>query len=401
MTRSGKNYRTQVIPALAGHEAAWDELVQHAAGGHVMLRSAFLGTLECTGCVGGRSGWSAQHLLLWDGDALAAACPLYVKAHSYGEYVFDWAWADAYERSGLPYYPKLLCALPFTPVPGMRLIARSGEARDALVQVLAQAMQDNALSSVHVLFPDEASASALQAAGWLKRSGVQFHWTNAGYADFEAFLARLNQKKRKNIRAERRTVHEHGLRFEWLDGHSAQPQDWAFFYRCYANTYREHHSTPYLNERFFLLLAQQAPDQVRLCMAHDAQGPVAASFFICDAGRLYGRYWGALRYVPLLHFELCYYQAIEYAIDQQLKVFEGGAQGEHKMARGLLPVPTCSFHLLAHPEFSQAIERFLQREAGGIDQYLDDLNERTPFRHSAGFSAGRDLAPGADEALQK
>ncbi|MFC3148226.1 GNAT family N-acetyltransferase [Piscinibacterium candidicorallinum] len=380
MTRSEKNYRTQVIPALAGYETAWDALVEHAAGGHVMLSSAYLGTMERTGCVGGRSGWSAQHLLLWDGDELAAACPLYVKAHSYGEYVFDWAWADAYERSGLPYYPKLLCALPFTPVPGARLLARDDAARAALVDVLTQAMDDNALSSVHVLFPDDASAATLQAAGWLKRSGVQFHWTNAGYSHFDEFLTQLSQKKRKNIRAERRAVHEHGLQFDWLDGRSAQPEHWRFFYRCYANTYREHHSTPYLNERFFLELAEASPDKVRLCMARDATSPIAASFFICDAGRLYGRYWGAMRFVPLLHFELCYYQAIEYAIAKKLQVFEGGAQGEHKMARGLMPVPTCSFHRLAHPEFAQAIERFLAREAGGIDQYLDDLNERTPFK---------------------
>jgi uncharacterized protein len=375
------NYRMHVAPALAPHASAWDALLAACAPDQPLLSSAFLTALEHTGCVGGRSGWSASHLLIHDAkDALCAAAPLYVKQHSYGEYVFDHAWADAYARHGLPYYPKLLCALPFTPVPGARLIAQDSTARAALVEGLRTLAEKTALSSCHVLFPDTASATALEQAGWMRRSGVQFHWQNSGYADFEGFLNALEQKKRKNIRAERRKVSEAGVQFRTLHGHAATAQDWAFFTRCYNNTYQQHWSSPYLNEAFFLQLARTMPDNVVLFIAERAGTPVAASLCIRSATRLYGRYWGAIDYVPCLHFEACYYQPLAYAIEHKLQVFEGGAQGEHKIARGLSPVATCSFHWLAEPAFAGAVERYLQRERSGIDAYLDELNERLPFK---------------------
>jgi uncharacterized protein len=379
------NYRMHIAPALAPHAHAWDALVQHCAPDQPLLTSSFLATLERAGCVGGRTGWRASHALVYDAaGALCAAAPLYVKQHSYGEYVFDHAWADAYARHGLAYYPKLLCALPFTPVPGARLIARDVASRAALVEGLQMFVQAAEVSSCHVLFANEASAQALQNAGWLRRNGVQFHWQNAGYADFEGFLDSLAQKKRKNIRAERRKVTEAGVTFRVLNGHTAREDDWAFFTRCYDLTYQQHWSSPYLNRAFFTALAQAMPQCVVLFIAKRDQKPIAASLCIRSSTRLYGRYWGAVEHVPCLHFEACYYQPLEYAIAQGLQVFEGGAQGEHKIARGLAPVPTCSFHWLAEPAFADAVDRYLQRERSGIDAYLDELNERLPFKAVTG-----------------
>ncbi|MGL4577094.1 MAG: GNAT family N-acetyltransferase [Burkholderiaceae bacterium] len=377
------NYRTQVLRTLRGHEREWDALAAACAPEQVLLSSAFLATLEETGCVGGRTGWSPVHLLLHDAQGLlVAAAPLYLKQHSYGEYVFDHAWADAYARHGLAYYPKLLCALPFTPVPGTRLLARDADARAALAHALPEHTKALDASSCHVLFPQPHSAQALQDAGWLKRTGVQFHWQNAGYALFEDFLDSLEQKKRKNIRAERRKVLEAGVTFTVKDGNTASAQDWAFFTHCYNTTYTQHWSSPYLNLKFFELLGERAPDATVLFLAYRAGEPIAASLCIRSGKRLYGRYWGAIEHVPCLHFEACYYQPIQYAIAQGIEVFEGGAQGEHKIARGLAPVPTCSYHWLAEPAFADAIDRYLQRERHGMDAYLDELNERLPFKET-------------------
>lgn len=373
-----------MLRTLRGRERQWDALAAACAPGEVLLTSHFLATLEETGCVGGRTGWTPAHIVLTDARGeFAAAAPLYLKQHSYGEYVFDHAWADAYARHGLAYYPKLLCALPFTPVPGARLLARDTAARNALVQAMITQAQALDASSCHVLFPDVQSAQALVHAGWLRRNGVQFHWQNGGYASFDDFLAALEQKKRKNIRAERRKVQEAGVTFTVKDGHSASAADWAFFTHCYNTTYTQHWSSPYLNLKFFELFAQRTPDATILFLAHRAGKPVAASLCIRAGGRLYGRYWGAVEYVPCLHFEACYYQPIEYAIAQNIDVFEGGAQGEHKIARGLAPVPTCSYHWLAEPAFADAIDRYLERERHGVDAYLDELNERLPFKDAA------------------
>jgi len=376
------NYRTHIVSDLSEvGQASWDALVRAQAAPTPFLSYAFLHALHASGSASPETGWQPQFLLLFDEqDALAAALPLYVKGHSYGEYVFDWAWADAYQRHGLDYYPKLLSAIPFTPVAGARLMARDAEARAALVDVLCATQRATEVSSTHVLFPPEDEARQLADAGFLLRSGVQFHWLNGGYRSFDEFLATLEQKKRKNIRAERRKVAEAGVTLRRVRGVDATREDWVLFNRCYRNTYREHHSTPYLNLDFFLRIGATMPDNILLVIAEKEGRAIAASLVIHDQDTLYGRYWGALEHVPCLHFEAAYYQPLEFCIEQGIATFEGGAQGEHKMARGFLPTRTWSAHWLAHPSFADAVERFLEREAGGIDDYMDELNERNPFR---------------------
>jgi predicted N-acyltransferase len=384
------DYRTQIISSLSETgQAAWDSLLAAQEQANPFLRYAFLEALHASGSAAPETGWQPQYIVLYEndgagGERLAAALPLYVKDHSYGEYVFDWAWADAYERHGLPYYPKLLSAIPFTPVTGGRLLARDDAARAALVATLQATQEAADVSSTHILFPPEAQAQQLHAAGFVLRSGVQFHWMNDGYASFDDFLATLEQKKRKNIRAERRKVREAGVLLRRVRGPDISDEEWRFFVRCYRNTYAEHHSKPYLNLDFFRRIGRDMPDNLLLVIAERDGRPIAASLVVHDATTLYGRYWGALEHVPCLHFETAYYQPLEFCIEQGIAVFEGGAQGEHKMARGFLPTRTWSAHWLAHPAFADAVERFLEREAGGIDDYLDELNDRTPFRHRAG-----------------
>ena len=376
------NYRTHIVSDLSEvGQASWDALVQAQAAPTPFLSYAFLHALHASGSASPETGWQPQFLLLFDEqDALAAALPLYVKGHSYGEYVFDWAWADAYQRHGLDYYPKLLSAIPFTPVAGARLMARDADARAALVDMLCATQRATEVSSTHVLFPPEDEARQLADAGFLLRSGVQFHWLNGGYRSFDEFLATLEQKKRKNIRAERRKVMQAGVTLRRVRGVDATREDWVLFNRCYRNTYREHHSTPYLNLDFFLRIGETMPDNILLVIAEKEGRAIAASLVIHDQDTLYGRYWGALEHVPCLHFETAYYQPLEFCIEQGISTFEGGAQGEHKMARGFLPTRTWSAHWLGHPSFADAVERFLEREAGGIDDYMDELNERNPFR---------------------
>lgn len=344
------------------------------------LRHEFFDALERSGCVGAHTGWRAQHLLLRDrDDAPTALVPLYRKSHSYGEYVFDWAWADAWRRAGLRYYPKWLVAVPFTPVPGTRIAARDPVARRAAIDALLALARASSLSSLHVLFPPAAEAEALQAAGMLLRHGLQFHWRNDGYADFDAFLTTLAQPKRKKIRSERRRVREAGVRIRRLHGREIDAAHWRFFVRCYEATYDAHASTPYLNLEFFERIGQTMPEHLLLVVAERDGVPIASALFVHDDERLYGRYWGALEPVPLLHFELCYYQAIEIAIALRLRIVEGGAQGEHKLARGFLAVPTTSAHWLAEPAFADAVERFLAREDVLVGGYLDELRERSPY----------------------
>jgi predicted N-acyltransferase len=375
------NYRTHIVSSLSEiGQAAWDALVAAQDNANPFLSYAFLHALHESGSACARTGWQPQYIALYDGEELAAALPLYVKDHSYGEYVFDWAWADAYQRHGLEYYPKLLSAIPFTPVTGPRLLARDAHARGALVEVLKATQQAADVSSSHILFPPDDEARQLADAGYMLRSGVQFHWENAGYENFEAFLSTLEHKKRKNIRAERRKVREAGVTLRRVRGIDALDADWRFFNRCYRHTYAEHHSTPYLNLDFFLRIGASMPHNLLLVIAERDGKPIASSLVIHTADTLFGRYWGALEHVPCLHFETAYYQPLEFCIEQGIATFEGGAQGEHKMARGFLPTRTWSAHWLAHPSFADAIERFLERESGGIDEYIDELNDRNPFR---------------------
>lgn len=306
--------------------------------------------------------------------------PLYLKSHSWGEYVFDWAWADAYERNGLEYYPKLVSAIPFTPVMGPRLLAPDASHRQVLLEAALALAGQLEVSSLHVLFPRAEELPVYSAAGLMLRQGVQFHWQNQGYASFDAFLAAFSHDKRKKVRQDRRKVTEAGIHFNWRTGNDIRPQDWAFFNRCYRATYRAHHSTPYLNLAFFQALGAALPERILLIEAvHDGH-PVAAALNLFDDDTLYGRYWGAVEYWPNLHFETCYYQPIEYCIQHGLQHFEAGAQGEHKLARGLLPVATHSAHWLAQPQFARAVEEFLSRETAGMQHYLHELNEHSPFQ---------------------
>lgn len=356
--------------------SSWDALV----GDMPLLSHAFLSAFETSGSVGDGTGWQPSPMLVFDDAQLVGAMPLYVKSHSYGEYVFDWAWADAYARNGIRYYPKLLSAIPFTPITCQRLLTKHSEIQALMINALTQTMNEHQLSSAHVLFPDDDSAQALMQAGWLQRFGVQFRWQNENFRNFDDFLNTLSHDKRKKIRQERKKITESGVACRRIKGTEITPEQWEFFYRCYQNTYFEHRSSPYLTLSFFQQIGCSMPHNILLILAYRGGEPVAAALNIYHQAALYGRYWGALQYVPNLHFELCYYQAQEFCIDEKIEYFEGGAQGEHKLARGFKPRPTCSFHQIAHPDFSRAIRNFVNQESQGIANYTNELVERAPFK---------------------
>ena len=376
---------------------AWDGLLQTQSHATPFLRHAYLSALHASGSACADTGWEPRFVTLHDDAGLAAAALLFVKDHSMGEYVFDWAWANAYQQHRVPYYPKAVVAVPFTPVPGSRLLARDAAARLALVQAMVEACRQWNLSSLHLLFGAEEDVTACEQAGLMLRHTVQFHWNNCaeGYADFDSFLTSLSQEKRKKIRQERRKVSEYGVTFRHAEGAAISKQDWDFFYSCYERTYLEHGNAPYLSPDFFQRMALTMPENWLLFVAEREGRPIASSLiaigsYTAMGGAMvsatglenvaYGRYWGALERVDCLHFEACYYQPLQWCIANGYQRFEGGAQGEHKMARALLPVKTTSAHWIAHPEFSDAIARFLEREDTGIANYMDDLNARTPFR---------------------
>lgn len=387
---------TRVFDSLQGVDApAWNALLARQSQPTPFMRHEYLAALHDSGSATPETGWALRLITLWQDGALVAACPLYLKNHSYGEYVFDWAWARAYGEHGLPYYPKAVVAVPFTPVPGTRLLARDAAARTALVQALRHWCEGAGVSSLHVLFASDEDIQACASAGLMLRHTVQFHWNNAPYADFDAFLASLNQDKRKKIRQERRRVAEAGVTFRWARGSDITPADWDFFYRCYERTYLEHGNPPYLTRDFFARLQSDLPEHWLLFIAERAGRPIASSLIAISADPIsatgqndqnsalltaYGRYWGALERVDCLHFEACYYQPLQWCIEHGIARFEGGAQGEHKMARALLPVQAHSAHWLAHPAFADAVERFLAQEGAGVAQYLDALQSRSPFR---------------------
>jgi uncharacterized protein len=385
---SASNYVTRVLnaPGEVGAEA-WNALLALEADPSPFMRHEYLAAMHSSGAAVAATGWQAQFVTLWQGEELVAACPMYLKRHSYGEYVFDWAWANAYEQHGMGYYPKAVVAVPFTPVPGARLLARDGRARQALVKALIAHASAEDLSSLHLLFAQPHDIAACQAAGLMLRHTVQFHWSGLDasgqpYRDFDHFLSFMQQEKRKKIRQERRKVAEAGVSFRWVRGTDITPGDWSFFYRCYERTYLEHGNAPYLSPAFFERMAQDMPENWLLFIAEREGRPMACSLIGLDAalGVAYGRYWGALERVDCLHFEACYYQPLAWCIDHGFQRFEGGAQGEHKMARALMPVKTTSAHWLAHPAFADAVERFLAREGDGIGQYLNHLEQRSPMR---------------------
>ena len=385
MKDNSNDYVTRVWNTVVDVDAAaWNGLLAQQPHATPFMRHEYLAALQASGSASPVTGWTARFITLSRGGELHAACPLYIKDHSYGEYVFDWAWANAYEQHGLAYYPKALVAVPFTPVPGARLLARDMAARQALARALVAYCQEQALSSLHLLFGSDDDVAACAAEGLMQRHTVQFHWKNAGYTDFDAFLASLSQDKRKKIRQERRKVADAGVSFRHAQGAAISPADWEFFYQCYERTYLEHGNAPYLSRAFFSSMAAHLAQHWLMFVAERGGRPIASSLIALDgAGTAYGRYWGALERVDCLHFEACYYQPLQWCIEQGYAFFEGGAQGEHKMARALMPVKTTSAHWLAHPAFSDAVEKFLQREGHGIANYMEHLDTRSPFRRQA------------------
>ncbi len=368
----------------------WDALLAQQDAPSPFMRHAYLSALHTSGSATPQSGWTPQFVTLWLGDALAAASVLYIKPHSYGEYVFDWAWANAYADHGLNYFPKATCAIPFTPVPGSRLLAVDKAARLALLKAMLEVAQQHQLSSLHLLFTGADDRIACDALGLMQRQTVQFHWQNTNLTDdrfdsFDAFLASLSQEKRKKIKQERRRVADAGVSFRTAVGADITGEDWDFFYRCYERTYLEHGNAPYLTRTFFDHMQNDMPENWVLFVAEREGRPIASSLIALQGlgtpeAVAYGRYWGALERVDCLHFEACYYQPLNWCIANRVQRFEGGAQGEHKMARALMPVATYSAHWLAHPAFADAVERFLEREAAGIGNYLEHLAERSPFK---------------------
>jgi uncharacterized protein len=356
--------------------SSWDRLV----GKRPLLSHAFLHALHETGCASPANGWAPRYLIASRADVLVGAMPLYLKAHSYGEYVFDWAWADAYRRHGRRYYPKLVAAVPFTPATGPRLIADDAATRARMLEGALAFVADERLSSLHILFPEAREAAECAAAGLMLRNSVQFHWTNTGYRDFADFLSTLNHSKRANIRQERRKLDAAGVSFVRLTGADIGGPQWRFFYHCYSETYRQHHSTPYLTLEFFERIGREMPDHILMVLGLKDGKPVCSALDIYSASTLWGRYWGATEYVPGLHFETCYYQAIEFCIERRIGLFEGGAQGVHKLARGLLPVATQSAHAIADPDFAAAIAKFTEHERDDVAQTVDELERASPFR---------------------
>ena len=378
----------RIIDALSDvPEGDWNTLLAPDSG--PFLKYAFLNALEKAGCVGGNTGWQVADLIVEDSNSrLLGAMPLYLKQHSYGEFVFDWAWAQAYEQNGMPYYPKALSAIPFTPVRGPRLLvstqADKGAIQEILVSGLKTLVTQNTLSSAHVLFPENDELGVLKQQGFMLRDSVQFHWHNEGYQDFEQYLANLTMKRRKNIRRERAAVDSHQISYRHIPGEIATASDWNFFYRCYENTYIEHRSSPYLTEDCIQLLGSSMPENFHLIIATQNERPIASSLLVVDKpnATAYGRYWGAIEHIPCLHFELAYYQAIEYCIKEGIQVFEGGAQGEHKMARGFIPTTLQSAHWIEDAGFANAVKRFLDREHEGMAAYVDELEQRIPVKSS-------------------
>jgi uncharacterized protein len=360
---------------------AWDAC---AGEGNPSVCHAFLNALEESGSTTSRTGWMPQHLSIARPDGtIAAVVPLYAKTHSYGEYIFDYGWADAYERAGGRYYPKLLSAAPFTPIPGPRLMLRAGAPADTRVHLIAAMIElakRRRISSVHVNFPEQADMDALVEAGFLQRLGQQFHWANDGYRDFDDFLAALNSRKRKAVKKERREALAPGLEIDVLTGSDLQPRHWDAFYEFYLATSDRKWGSAYLNRRFFTLIGERMSEKIVLVMARHGANYVAGAFNLLGKDTIYGRNWGSYGDYKFLHFECCYYQAIEFAITRGLKRVEAGAQGSHKIQRGYLPTPTYSAHWIPDPAFRRAVAQFLTRERDMVAHKMDGLSEFSPFR---------------------
>ncbi|WP_417308527.1 GNAT family N-acetyltransferase [Devosia sp.] len=351
------------------------------------LDHAFFDALEKSGSASRETGWLPQHLLLRDAqDMPVGLMPLYLKSHSQGEYVFDYGWADAFQRAGGAYYPKFQASVPFTPATGPRLLAHDTETRQALLQAISAIAEDNDISSVHATFVPEEEQKLAEEAGWLVRYDTQYHWFNQGFSSFENYLESMSSRHRKVTRRERREALSSGIEVRWLTGADLTESVWDAFFDFYTDTGNRKWGRPYLNRRFFSLLTETMADRIVLMFAYDGDEPIAGTLSLVGRERLFGRYWGASRDVPFLHFELCYYQAIDYAIAHGLKVAEAGAQGDHKLARGYTPTTTRSVHWVGHPGLRNAVADFLEQERVAVSREQEALRRYTPFRHNTGES---------------
>ncbi|HEK1687606.1 TPA: N-acetyltransferase [Pseudomonas putida] len=361
------------LPALS-----WDALVP---AGQPFLSHAFLSALEDSGSVSRQTGWAAEHLVLERDGEVRALLPAYRKWHSFGEYVFDHGWADACERAGIAYYPKLLGAVPFSPVSGPRLLSADPADALLLLQALPEYLVKGELSGAHINFTDSSlNEQMLAQPGWMERLGCQFHWRNPGYRDFQDFLDTLSSRKRKQMRKEREQVAGQGIDFQWLRGDELDQARWDFIYRCYANTYAVRRRAPYLTREFFSLLAERMPEALRVVVARQNGRDVAMALSLVGGDSFYGRYWGCLDEFDRLHFETCFYQGMDYVIAEGLQRFDAGAQGEHKLIRGFEPVLTRSWHYLRHPGLRRAVDEFLAEEREGVRAYAEQAREMLPYR---------------------
>ena len=387
---SRPRYRSEVVGSLASVDAAaWNRI---AGARSPFVRHEFLSALEAHGCACRETGWSPCHVLLYSDDRLLGAVPMYAKSHSYGEFVFDWAWADAYARAGLEYYPKLVVSIPFTPAPGPRLLyertRRSSPVPDLLVEAALAFARQAEISTLHWLFTDDEDSERLSRRGHLIRSGCQFHWRNPGFRDFQDYLDGFTSKRRKAIRRERREAAAAPVDIEMRHGTEMSEGQWAAYHALYASTYERKYGYPFLTRDFFLAVGASMGEGVLVVLARRGSRYVAGAHLFRDASMLYGRNWGCAEFHPALHFEMCYYRAIEYCIDRRLAGFEAGAQGEHKILRGFMPVLTRSAHWVRHDAFRDAIEHFLVREERGIRAYIAEMRNHSPFKcGGAGSSA--------------
>jgi predicted N-acyltransferase len=386
MADGGEAVSVRVIERIA--EVPADDWNRCAGDANPFISHAFLHALEASGSATGETGWLAQHVVAEDrGGHVRAVVPMYLKSHSYGEYVFDHGWADAFARAGGRYYPKLQIAVPFTPVPGPRLLiapdADIAATRGALIGALAEVARRHRVSSVHCTFCTAEEADAFAAAGWLVRHGLQYHWDNRGYATFDDFLGALSHGRRKAIRRERRDVAAAGLEIETLSGDALRPEHWAAFYDFYIATSERKWGDPYLTPQFFQLLGKTMADQVALVLVRKDGRYIAGALNLQGRDTLYGRNWGCRGDYPFLHFEACYYQAIDHAIRHGLARVEAGAQGEHKIQRGYLPQRTYSAHWIAHQGFRDAVADFLRRERPQVARQIKALGEYSPYKHVA------------------
>jgi predicted N-acyltransferase len=379
--------KVEVVPRIADVPAdAWDACANpDPATFNPFVAHAFLKALEDAGTVGGRTGWTPRHLVLRVGGEIKGCAPCYLKSHSQGEYMFDHGWADAFMQAGGRYYPKLQIAVPFTPVPGPRLLTPPGPDRGACETMLATAATDlaerNGISGVHITFLDKGQWSRLGARGLLQRTSQQFHWRNAGYASFDDYLASLASRKRKATRKEREQALAGGIEVEWLRGREIGEAHWDAFYTFYMDTGSRKWGRPYLNRKFFSLLGASAVgDRCLVMLARKGSRPIAGSFHLVGGDCLFGRYWGATEHRPFLHFEMCYYQAVDYAIAHRLERVEAGAQGEHKLARGYLPTKTYSVHYICDPALRRAVADFLERERAHVEAACEQLAAYGPYR---------------------